>query len=120
MPRGVSTIRSAFPLTLLSANHDDRFVIVEIGTSRPGEVGLLSAMAKPDVGVVTSVGAAHLAGFGSIDAVRREKLSLFDHVARGGRAYVNAHAVDGIGVLPRSAEIGWQTFWVSIQNLISW
>ncbi|GJM26672.1 MAG: UDP-N-acetylmuramoyl-tripeptide--D-alanyl-D-alanine ligase [Phycisphaerae bacterium] len=98
------------PLTLLSANHDDRFVIVEIGTSRPGEVGLLSAMAKPDVGVVTSVGAAHLAGFGSIDAVRREKLSLFDHVAKGGRAYVNARAVDGIGVLPRSAEIGWQTF----------
>ncbi len=98
------------PLTLLSANRDDRFVIVEIGTSRPGEVSALSAMTRPDVGVVTSVGAAHLAGFGSIDAIRREKMSLFDHVVNGGRAYVNARAVDGISILPRSAEIGWQTF----------
>ncbi|HNO79315.1 MAG TPA: UDP-N-acetylmuramoyl-tripeptide--D-alanyl-D-alanine ligase [Phycisphaerae bacterium] len=98
------------PLTLLSSNRDDQFVIVEIGTSRPGEIALLSAMARPDVGVVTSVGAAHLAGFGSIEAIRREKLSLFDHVVKGGRAYVNARAVDGIAVLPRSAEIGWQTY----------
>ncbi len=98
------------PLTLLSSNRDDQFVVVEIGTSRPGEIALLSAMARPDVGVVTSVGAAHLAGFGSTEAVRREKMSLFDHVVKGGRAYVNARAVDGIAVLPRSAEIGWQTY----------
>ncbi len=98
------------PLTLLSSNRDDQFVIVEIGTSRPGEVSALSNMTRPDVGVVTSVGAAHLAGFGSIDAIRREKMSLFDHVVKGGRAYVNAVAVDGVGVLPRSGEIGWRTF----------
>ncbi|NOX60095.1 MAG: UDP-N-acetylmuramoyl-tripeptide--D-alanyl-D-alanine ligase [Planctomycetes bacterium] len=102
--------RIGVPLTLLSANRGDQFVVVEIGTSRPGEVKSLSAMATPDVGVVTSVGAAHLAGFGTIDAIWKEKFSLFDHVQTGGRAFVNADVVDGVGVLPRAGELGWQTF----------
>jgi UDP-N-acetylmuramoyl-tripeptide--D-alanyl-D-alanine ligase len=77
------------PLTLLSAETSDRYLVVEIGSSAPGEVARLASMAKPDIGVVTSIGYAHLEGFGGFAGVVREKLSLLDHIATGGLGVVN-------------------------------
>ena len=77
------------PLTLLSAEPSDRYLVIEIGSSAPGEVAQLAAMTLPDIAVVTSIGHAHLEGFGGIDGVVREKLSLLEHVAPGGVGVVN-------------------------------
>ncbi len=78
------------PLTLLSSEPDDRYLIVEIGTNAPGEVAALADMTSPDIGVVTSIGEAHLEGFGSIDAIAKEKASLLEYVRPGGVGVVNA------------------------------
>lgn len=67
------------PLTLLSCEAHHDYVVVEIGTNAPGEVAALAQIASPDVGVITSVGHAHLEGLGDIEGVRREKLSLLSH-----------------------------------------
>ena len=77
------------PLTLLSADADDRYLIVEIGTNSPGEVAALAAMVRPHVGVITSIGEAHLEGLGDLDAVAVEKTSLLKHVWDHGFAVVN-------------------------------
>jgi UDP-N-acetylmuramoyl-tripeptide--D-alanyl-D-alanine ligase len=77
------------PLTLLSAELADRYLVVEIGSNAPGEVAQLAALAAPDIAVVTSIGHAHLEGFGGIAGVASEKLSLFDHVEPGGLGLVN-------------------------------
>ena len=77
------------PLTLLSCDEADRYLIVEIGSSAPGEVKALAAMTMPDVAVITSIGEAHLEGFGTIEAVAAEKASLLDHLRPGGLAVVN-------------------------------
>ena len=98
------------PLTLLDARLDDEYLIVEIGSNAPGEVATLAAVAAPDMGLVTSIGCAHLAGLGGLDGVYREKMSLFEHVCDGGVALVNAQAVDGVGVLPRAGALRWLTY----------
>jgi UDP-N-acetylmuramoyl-tripeptide--D-alanyl-D-alanine ligase len=98
------------PLTLLSAQPDDDFLVVEMGTSAPGEIRRLAELAEPDVGVLTSVGYAHIERLGGLDGVYREKMALFDHVRPGGVGVVNARAVDGRGVLPRAGELRWLTF----------
>lgn len=77
------------PLTLLSAETSDRYLIVEIGSNAPGEVAALADMAMPDVGVVTSVGLAHLEGLGSIEGVAQEKTSLLRRVRSGGLSVAN-------------------------------
>lgn len=77
------------PLTLLSVDASDRYVVVEIGTNAPGEVAALARMASPDIGVITSVGEAHLEGLGSLEGVVTEKLSLLEHLRPGGLAIVN-------------------------------
>ena len=98
------------PLTLLAGERDDQFLVVEIGASAPGEVATLAAMAWPDIGMVTSIGNAHLAGLGGIAGVRAEKMSLFAHVRPEGLAVIDAAAVSGLGVLPRAGELRWITY----------
>lgn len=78
------------PLTLLSVQADDEYLVVEIGSSAPGEVENLTRMASPEIGVITSVGPAHLEGLGGIEGVVREKVSLLRHVRAAGTAVVNA------------------------------
>ncbi|MGB2987237.1 MAG: UDP-N-acetylmuramoyl-tripeptide--D-alanyl-D-alanine ligase, partial [Phycisphaerae bacterium] len=77
------------PLTLLSADADDRYLIVEIGTNSPGEVAALAAITSPDAAVITSISEAHLQGLGGMDGVAAEKVSLLGHVRLGGLAVVN-------------------------------
>src|SRR5262249_35639731 len=60
--------------------------VLELGTSRPGEIARLTEIARPDVGVVTLVGLAHAEGLGSIESIAKEKASLLLGLHSGGRA----------------------------------
>jgi len=89
------------PLTLLRCGEEDEIVVVEIGTNSPGEVAALAAIASPDIGVVTSVGMAHLERLGDLDGVRREKLSLFSHTRSVGIVHdgaADAPDLEGFGL----------------------
>jgi len=78
------------PLTLLRMAAPDapdyRYAVVEMGMNAPGEISYLASLAGPQVGVITSVGAAHLAGLGSIEAIARAKGELFGALPRQGLA----------------------------------
>ena len=77
------------PLTILSADAEDRYLIIEIGSSSPGEVDALARIAAPNAAVITSIGEAHLEGLGDLAGVVREKASLLDHVRSDGLVVVN-------------------------------
>jgi UDP-N-acetylmuramoyl-tripeptide--D-alanyl-D-alanine ligase len=80
--------RVGMPLTLLAAPDDAEAVVLEMGTNEPGEIAALAAVARPDVGVVTTVGEAHLEQLGSLEGVLEEKLDLLRGLAQGGRCVV--------------------------------
>jgi UDP-N-acetylmuramoyl-tripeptide--D-alanyl-D-alanine ligase len=54
--------------------------IVEMGANHPGEIAFLCSIARPDYGLITNVGKAHLEGFGSVKGVARAKGELFDYL----------------------------------------
>lgn len=68
--------RIGLPLTILAAPVDAQVVVVEMGTSEPGEIRALTGIARPDVGVVTTVSESHLDRLVDLDGVFREKLDL--------------------------------------------
>lgn len=68
------------PLTILGAPDDAEALVVEAGASVPGEIARLRAIIEPTIAVITNVSHAHVEGFGSLDGVMREKLSLADGV----------------------------------------
>jgi UDP-N-acetylmuramoyl-tripeptide--D-alanyl-D-alanine ligase len=78
------------PHTLLLADEGTRLIVVEMGTNHPGEIAALCRLARPDIGVITNVGAAHLAGLGSLEGVAREKGALAEALPEGGLCVLNA------------------------------
>jgi len=77
------------PLTLARLPRDADFAVIEIGMNHPGEIAPLSRMARPHVAIVTTVGAAHLEAFGSLDGIAHEKAAIFEGLEPGGVAIVN-------------------------------
>lgn len=80
--------RIGAPLTLLATPEEAEVVVLELGTNEPGEIAALAAVARPDIGVVTTVGESHLEKLGSVEGVLQEKLDLLRGLAEGGRAVV--------------------------------
>ena len=78
------------PLTVLRADEQTRFLVLEMGASGPGHLTYLTDIAPPDVAVVLVVGHAHLGGFGGIEAVARAKSEIVTGLAPGGVAVLNA------------------------------
>lgn len=77
------------PLTLLSMTEETELGIVEIGASAIGEIAILCRIARPDYGLITNIGLAHLEGFGGVEGVRKGKGELYDFLlASGGCALV--------------------------------
>jgi UDP-N-acetylmuramoyl-tripeptide--D-alanyl-D-alanine ligase len=68
------------PLTILEAPEDTQALIVEAGANLPGEMTRNREIIEPSITVVTNAVAGHLEGFGSLEGVVREKLSLTDGV----------------------------------------
>jgi UDP-N-acetylmuramoyl-tripeptide--D-alanyl-D-alanine ligase len=77
------------PLTLLSLNEDTEMAVIEMGMSAPGEIAVLSAMARPDIGVITNIGCAHLAQLGSLENIADAKLELAGGMRQGGLLILN-------------------------------
>ncbi len=77
------------PLTLLRAPGNARMVVAELGTNQPGEIAELTLIAQPDIAVVTLAAPAHLEGFGTLEAIVDEKLSIQRGLQPGGVLYVN-------------------------------
>src|SRR4051812_45181441 len=61
------------PLTLLNAPEAARWVVLEMGVRRVGDIERLAAVASPDVGIVTGVETAHVEYLGDLDGVARAK-----------------------------------------------
>jgi len=64
--------------------------VVEMGARGPGHVAALCAVARPTVGVVTTVGLSHAAFFGTLDDVARAKGELVEALPATGTAVLNA------------------------------
>ncbi len=78
------------PLAVLDAPEDADFSIYEMGTGAPGDIAYLTAIARPDVGLVNNVAPAHLERMGSLLEIANTKAAVYDDLRDGGTAVVNA------------------------------
>ena len=81
------------PITLLSAPDDTEALVVEMGSRGPGHIAELCRVARPTMGVITTVGLSHTSELGSLAAVvsaKRELVEGLPAAADGGVAFLNA------------------------------
>lgn len=77
------------PLSVLSLEGDERFAIIEAGTSGPGEIAYLGKIIQPDVALVNNIGSAHLEGLGTVANIAEEKADLYRSLKNSGVAIIN-------------------------------
>jgi UDP-N-acetylmuramoyl-tripeptide--D-alanyl-D-alanine ligase len=78
------------PLTVLEAAPGTEALVLEMGMRGPGQIAELTAIAEPDVGVITAVAPVHLELMGSIEAIAAAKAELVAGLRPGGTAVLPA------------------------------
>ncbi|WP_072715721.1 UDP-N-acetylmuramoyl-tripeptide--D-alanyl-D-alanine ligase [Rhodothermus profundi] len=68
---------------------EHQVLVLEMGIRHPGDIQELCAIARPDIGVVTTVGPMHLETMGSLEAIAREKSELVACTRPGGPVVLN-------------------------------
>lgn len=78
------------PLTLLRIKPDTELAVVEMGASHPGDIKELTDIGRPNYGIITNIGRAHLRDFGGYEGVIRAKNEMYEHIAAyKGLLFVN-------------------------------
>ncbi len=77
------------PLTLFKLREDHEAAVVEMGISNFGEMTRLTRMVKPDIGVFTLIGDAHLEFLGDRQGVLRAKSEIVEGIPPEGVVIVN-------------------------------
>jgi len=81
------------PLTLARMAEDTKIAILEMGMSGKGEISHLSRVARPDIGLITNIGTAHIEFFDSQEGIAHAKSEIFDWLK-----------VDGVAVIPADSQ----------------
>jgi UDP-N-acetylmuramoyl-tripeptide--D-alanyl-D-alanine ligase len=89
-PAGSFNNELGLPHTVLQADRDTRFLVLEMGARGPGHLTYLCRIAPPRIGVVVNVGVAHIGEFGSVEAIAAAKSELVRALPPDGTAVLNA------------------------------
>jgi len=104
------------PLSLARMPRDARYGIFELGMNAPGEIAPLSELVRPDVAVITTVGAAHAGAFASEAEIAEEKAGIFAGLAPGGTAVLNIDHPYAELLKGRACEAGAKVVTVSFKD----
>ena len=77
------------PLTILSIRDCHEVAVVEMGISDFGEMSRLTAIARPDICVITNIGQCHLENLGTRDGILKAKTEIFEGLSKDGYAVLN-------------------------------
>ena len=79
------------PITLLECDDRTRFCILEMGARHMGDIARLCEIAKPNIGVVLTVGTAHIGEFGSREQIAQTKGELIASLDKDGIAILGTY-----------------------------
>lgn len=78
------------PLTLFNLEPEHEWAVLELGMNHAGEIERLAKICRPDIGIITNIGPAHIGELGSMDAIMNAKGELLKGLKPGGTAVLNA------------------------------
>lgn len=77
------------PLTVFRITKAHQLCILEMGMDTRGEIDHLSAIAPPDIAVITNIGDAHIERLGSREEIFAAKCEILPHLKQGGTLIVS-------------------------------
>jgi UDP-N-acetylmuramoyl-tripeptide--D-alanyl-D-alanine ligase len=92
------------PATLLRMEEEHEVVVAEMGSNQPGDIAMLSAIARPTHGLVTNIGRAHIEKLRSPEGIAEEKAVLYASLPPDGTVFLNADEVLLRPLVPRGLQ----------------
>jgi UDP-N-acetylmuramoyl-tripeptide--D-alanyl-D-alanine ligase len=90
-PAGSFNNDLGLPITLLECDDETKYCILEMGARHKGDIARLCTIAQPNIGVVLTVGTAHLGEFGSVEAIAETKSELIQTLQPDGIAVLGSY-----------------------------
>lgn len=88
--KGNANSQVGLPITLFGIKPEDKAAIIEMGMSEPHEMEKLARTARPNYGIFTNVGSAHIGNLGSKENILIEKLHMTDFFTDKDKLFINA------------------------------
>ena len=97
------------PLTIFGLGPEHEAAVIETGMNHFGEIEYLGALVRPDVAVISNIGAAHIEFLGSREGILQAKCEIFKHLKEGGRAILNGDdaLLDTVNIPFETVRCGW-------------
>ncbi|HEU5477762.1 MAG TPA: UDP-N-acetylmuramoyl-tripeptide--D-alanyl-D-alanine ligase [Gaiellaceae bacterium] len=93
------------PLTLCKVEAKTEAVVTELAMRGTGQIRDLARIARPDLGVITSIAPVHLEQLGSLENIARAKAELLDELPAGAVAVLPEHAPDLEPFVPAGLDV---------------
>jgi UDP-N-acetylmuramoyl-tripeptide--D-alanyl-D-alanine ligase len=77
------------PMAILSMPEDTEVAVLEMGMNHFREIAYLTAIAQPDVAVITNIGTMHIEHLGSQQGILQAKLEILEGMGEGGKVLLN-------------------------------
>ncbi|HEY9033683.1 MAG TPA: UDP-N-acetylmuramoyl-tripeptide--D-alanyl-D-alanine ligase [Pseudomonadales bacterium] len=87
--RGNQNNELGVPLTILAADPQADYWVLEMGAAKAGDIAYLMRMADPDIAVITNIGVAHIGRFGSAEVLATTKAEIFTGLRDDAVAVIN-------------------------------
>ena len=88
--KGNLNSETGLPLSVFEIRPEHELGLFEMGMNRTNEIGEIAAVLKPNYGIVTNIGTAHIGILGSRLAIADEKKKVFTYVNESGVAVIPA------------------------------
>ncbi len=93
LPKCSSTIKNfnneiGLPISVMYAKKDSKYMVLEAGAAKKGDIEYLSKIVKPDIGIITNIGNSHLEKLINIEGVFKVKSELIKNIRKGGTLIV--------------------------------
>ncbi len=100
------------PLTLFGLRPEHQWAVIEMGMSARGEIARLAEIARPNIGLITNIGAGHLENFDGLSGVAMAKGELFIGLPADGIALINVDDEE-VSILPVANSVRRVTFGIN-------
>lgn len=105
------------PLTLLNLEQHHKAAVIEMGMSGFGEISRLTAVAQPQVAVITNIGVSHIEKLGSQQGILQAKLEILEGLKPGGLVVLNG---DDAFLKEQSGKLGFRTVYYGLDETLDY
>lgn len=103
--------QTGVPQVIFGIEPDTQAAVVEMGTNNFGEIASLAKIVKPDYGIITNIGDAHIENFKTREGTLKAKAEMIEYIKPGGTLFINGddeYLITLKSIFPRVYTFGFQ------------